>query len=153
MELWYDLSHQPSCLRDRSLITPLVRRNFAQSKRVSEVDDLGIETGQFLLKPELLFGFYLTPASIEQLKKDPLVALPRRLFIGIRQGGATGSGDAQMVQFTLAASKPSDNLSERIGTAQLAEEHGHKLPQAGESSCVALGLHSFHGLLKLRSGK
>jgi hypothetical protein len=43
--------------------------------------------------------------------------------------GHLRGADVQMFQSTLAASKPSGNLREQLGTAQLVEEHGHKLTQ------------------------
>jgi hypothetical protein len=119
----------------------------------TEVNDRGIKTNQLVLKPELLFGLDLALASFEELHKDSLVELPGSVPIGISQGGTTGGGDAQMFQFTLAAPKPSGNFPERMGTAQLAEKHGHKLAPASKSTSMPFGFGLLHGLLELDSRK
>jgi hypothetical protein len=73
------------------------------------------------------------------------------MFIGIGQGGATGSGNPKRLQFTLTASQTTCDFSEQMGSTQLAEEQGDKLAPAGESSGVTFGLGFFHSLLKLYS--
>ena len=119
----------------------------------TEVNGRGIETDQFVLKAEFLFGLDLALASFEQLHKDSLVELPGSVLIGISQGGTTGGADTQMLQFTFAASKPSSNLPKRMGTAQLTEEHGNKLTPTGESPGMPLGSRSTDCLLELDSRK
>jgi hypothetical protein len=59
-----------------------------------------------------------------------------------------GGGDAQMYQFSLAASQASGNLPEGVGAAQLAKEHGHKLAPAGKSSAMSFGFALLYGLDK-----
>jgi hypothetical protein len=95
----------------------------------------------------------LALTSAQQLQKEPLVELPGAMFIGIGQGGATGSGNPKMLQFTLTASQTTYDFPERMGLTQLAEEHGDKLAPAGESSGVTFGLGFFHSVLKLDSRK
>jgi hypothetical protein len=119
----------------------------------TEVNNGGIEADQFVLKPELFLDLDLALASFEELHKDSLVELPGTVLIGISQSGPTGGADAQMFQFTFAASQPSGNLSQRMGSAQLTEEHGHKLPPASKSSGMTFGFCLFHGLLELDSRK
>ena len=70
------------------------------------------------------------PAA-EQLEKDYLIKLPGAVLIGISQGGMAWGGDSQVVQFALTTPQASDNLPERMGAPQLAEEHGQELTPAG----------------------
>jgi hypothetical protein len=83
----------------------------------AQIDRGRVEADQFVLKPKLLSLSGLHPTPFEQLEKNLLIQLPRTVFIGIGQGGAIGRSDAQMLQFSLAASQPSDNLSEGMGSA------------------------------------
>ena len=83
---------------------------------------------------------YLALASFEQWHKDSLVELPGSVFIGISEGGAAGGGNSKMFQFTFTASETSCNFSERVSSAQLAEEHSYKLAPASESSGMSFGL-------------
>ncbi len=70
-------------------------------------------------------------------------------LIRIGQGGMARSRKAQMFQLPLAASKTSRNFTERIGVAQLAEEHGDKLTPATKSFGMTFGLGFFHHVLEL----
>ena len=63
------------------------------------------------------------------------------------------SGDSQMLQFSLTASQPPGDLPERVGSSQLAEEHGHKLPLAGESPGMTFGFRFFQSVMKFDPGK
>jgi hypothetical protein len=92
-------------------------------------------------------------AALQQLEKDLLIKLPGAVLIGIGQGGAIGGRNAQVFQFAFTASQTAGNLSERMGSAQLAEEHGHQLTPASESPGMTFGLGLFNRLLKLDSGK
>jgi hypothetical protein len=133
---------------------PLGSAKFGPIKEAdTEVNDRGIETDQFVLKPELFLDLYLALASFEELYKDPLVELPGPVLIGISQRGSTGGADAQMFQFAFTASQSSGNLPKRMGSAQLTEEHGHKLAPASESSGMTFGFGLFHGVLELDSRK
>jgi hypothetical protein len=58
-----------------------------------------------------------------------------------------------VLQFALTASEPAGNLPERVGAAQLAKEHGHKLTPASKPSGMTLSFRLFNRLLKLDSGK
>ena len=55
-------------------------------------------------------------------------------MVGIGQGGVAGSGDAEVFQFALTTTQATGNLPEGMGSAQLAEEHAHKLTPGGEAS-------------------
>jgi len=59
------------------------------------------------------------------------------------------SADPQVFQFPLTTSETSDNLSEGVGTAQLAKEHGHELAPARKASGMTFGTGYFDGLFKL----
>jgi len=95
----------------------------------------------------------LALASFEELHKDSLVELPGPVLVGISQGGTTGGADAQMFQFAFTASQPSGNLPKRMGSAQLTEEHGHKLAPTREPSGMAFSFCFHNGLLELDSRK
>jgi hypothetical protein len=82
----------------------------------AQIDRGGVQTNQFVLKPKFLSLSGLHPAAFEQLKENFLIEFPGTVFIGISQGGAIGRSDAQMFQFPLAASQPSDDLSEGMGS-------------------------------------
>jgi hypothetical protein len=71
------------------------------------------------------------------------------MFIGISQGGGARSSDTQMFQLTLADSKTSGDLTERMGAAQLAKQHGDKLAPASESFGMTFRLGDHHQMLKL----
>jgi hypothetical protein len=58
-----------------------------------------------------------------------------------------------MFQFAFTASQTTGNLSERMGSAQLAEDHSYKLPPASEPPGMTLSFGFFDRLLKLGSGK
>ncbi len=58
-----------------------------------------------------------------------------------------------MDELSFAGSEPLRDFPERVGTGQLAEEHGDKLIPAGKSAGMAFGVHFFHGLLEFRSRK
>jgi hypothetical protein len=134
--------------------SPLGSAEFGPVKEAdTEINDGGIQTDQFILKPEFLSDLDLTLAPFEELHKDSLVELPGSVLIGISQSRTTGSTDAQMFQFAFTASQPSGNLSKRMGSAQLTEEHGYKLPPTSKSSGMAFSFCFHNGLLELDSRK
>ena len=55
--------------------------------------------------------------------------------------------------FPLTASKASGNLTEGMGAAQLAEEHGHKLVPTRESFSMTFCLSDRDQMLKLHTRK
>ena len=61
------------------------------------------------------------------------------MFVGVSQSGMTGGANAQMFELTFTASQTSGNLPERVGSPQLAEQHGYKLAPRGESSGMTFG--------------
>jgi hypothetical protein len=133
---------------------PLGSTEFGPIKEAdTEVNDGGIEADQFVLKPELFLDLYLALAFFEELHKDSLVELPGPVLIGISQSGTTGGADAQMFQFAFTASQPSGNLPKRMGSAQLTEEHGHKLAPTSEPSGMTFSFCFHNGLLELDSRK
>jgi len=95
----------------------------------------------------------LTAASLQELEEYRLVEFPGAVFIGIGQGGPAGGSDSQMLQFSLTASQPPGDLPERVGSSQLAEEHGHKLAPRAKSSAMSFGFGLFHSLDKFDFGK
>lgn len=60
--------------------------------------------------------------------------------IRIRQDRPIRRLNPQVTQLALRGGQAPSNLEQRMGSAQLAEQHGHTLASTGESSGVALGL-------------
>src|ERR1035438_2495717 len=62
------------------------------------------------------------------------------MLVGVGQGGLVGSfGNAEMYQLAQTAGQPVADLAQRIGMAQLAEQHGHELGPAIETLGRPLG--------------
>jgi hypothetical protein len=95
----------------------------------------------------------LHPTPFKQLEKNLLIQFPGPVLVGISEGGSTWSGDSQMLQFALTASETSGNFSEGMGSAQLAEKHGHKLAPASESPGMPLGSRFSDCFLEIDSRK
>jgi hypothetical protein len=120
----------------------------------AQINGTGIHADQFVLEPELsLPDFHLNPTPVKELDKDMLIQLPGTVPVGIRQSGMARSSNAQMFQLPLAASKASGNLTERMGPAQLAEEHGHKLIPTRKSFGMTFCLSDRNQFLKLCTRK
>jgi hypothetical protein len=60
----------------------------------AQIDRGGVETDQFVLKPELLSPSDLYPTSFKQLEEDLLIKFLWPVLIGISQGGTTGCSEA-----------------------------------------------------------
>jgi hypothetical protein len=120
----------------------------------AQINGRRVHADQFVFKPELLLSdFDLKPAPVKEFDKDLLIEFPRTVLIGISQGGMARSRNAQMFQLPLTASKPSGNFAQGMGTAQLAEKHGHKLAPTGEPLRITFCLSDSNQLLKLHPGK
>jgi hypothetical protein len=119
----------------------------------AQIDGGRIHGDQFVFKPKRFLPDDLNAASFKEPKEELLIELPGAVLIGIGQGGMAWSGDAQMFQLPLAASKASANLTERMGTTQLAKQHGYKLAPAGKPFGITFGMGLFHHVLKLDSWK
>jgi hypothetical protein len=115
----------------------------------AQIDRGRVEADQFVLKPKFLSPSDLHPTPFEQLEEDLFIELPGTVSIGISQGGTIGCTDAQMFQFPLTASQPSDNLPEGMGSAQLAEEHGHELTPTRKAPSMTFSSGFLDRLLKL----
>jgi hypothetical protein len=103
----------------------------------TQINGARIHADQFVFEPELSLPSDLGTASLKEMKENMLIQLPWAVLIGISQGGMAWSLNAQMSQLTLTASESPGNLTEGIGAAQLAEEHGHKLAPTRESLGMA----------------
>jgi hypothetical protein len=112
-----------------------------------------IHADQFVFKPEFSLPNDLDTALFKELKENLLIQLPWTVLIGISQGGMAWSGNAQMFQLPLAASKASGNLTEGMGPAQMAEEHRHKLAPTRESFRMTFCLSDRDQMLKLHTRK
>ena len=119
----------------------------------TQIDGGRIHADQFVFKPERFLPDSLDTASFKEANKDLLIKFPWTMFIGIGQGGMARRRNAQMLQLTLTASKTPGNLTEGMGPAQLAEQHGHKLAPTRESFRITFGMGFFHHVLELDSLK
>nr|WP_321474122.1 hypothetical protein [uncultured Paludibaculum sp.] len=62
------------------------------------------------------------------------------MFVGIRKGGPAGRfGDTEVHEFAEAATESAADLSQEVGAAELAEEHGNELGPAGDAFGGAFG--------------
>jgi len=76
------------------------------------------------------------------------------MLVGIGQGGLVGRpGNAEMHQLAQTTGQPIADLAQRIGVAQLAKQHGHKLGPAVEALGGPLGLMLFDQAGKLQTRK
>src|SRR5687768_16025278 len=73
--------------------------------------------------------------------------------IRIRERRAARAGDPQMRQLALAAGQPPANLPQRMRVADVAEQHGDKLPPTREASRVSLRACRHYRPLKLGAWK
>jgi hypothetical protein len=122
-------------------------------KGYGKVDDRGIQTAQRILETKFLLSEPLAAAALKQTEKDFLVKLPGAVLIGISQGGTARSSDSQVLQFSLATSETSGYFPEGMGSPELAEEHGDKLPPTAKPFGAAFGSGPLDRLNKFRFGK
>jgi hypothetical protein len=121
--------------------------------RGAEFDQRGVEREQLVLETEAVTSGDLAAAA-EQLIEHAAVQLPGAMFVGVSQGGTLGRvGQSQVAQLAFAGGQPAANLTQRLGSPQMAEQHGHELSPATEPACVALGPLLDHGPLKLGARK
>lgn len=76
------------------------------------------------------------------------------MFVGVSQGGTLGRvGQSQVAQLAFAGGQPAANLTQRLRSPQMAEQHSHELSPATEPAGVALAPLLDHGPLKLGARK
>ena len=120
-------------------------------QRGAQVDDAGVQTQQLVFETELV-ARRRAAALRQQLLKDGFVDLPGALPVGVGQRRARRSGgQAQMPRLALAGRQAAADLAQRLGTAELAKQHGDELSPAGEAAGVALPAMLADGLFKLRA--
>jgi hypothetical protein len=119
----------------------------------AQIDGGRIHTDQFVFKPEPFLPNDLDMAPFKESKEYLLIKFPGTMFIGISQGGMTGSSDAQVFELAFATPKTPGNLPEGIGAAQLTKQHGDKLTPAGKSFGMTFSMGFFHHVLELDSWK
>src|SRR5215471_6506873 len=136
-------------------MAPLVRRNFAQSKTLTHRSiTVEVQTDQLVFKAQLLFERSLFVAALQQSKEKFLVQFPGSMFVGVGQRRTVRRFiNPQMRQFPFATRKPVANLSQRVGTSQLAEHHRDKLIPAAKTTGMALGFSFPNQKLKFASRK
>ena len=61
----------------------------------TQIDDRGVQTDQFVFKPELFLSDHLAVTLSKKLEKDLLIKLPGAVLIGISKSGTIGGGDCQ----------------------------------------------------------
>src|SRR5665811_1795754 len=126
--------------------------------RGAKIDHRGVQTQQRVLKSELpLFSSSWLASSQgltlrQQLVKHRLAQLPRPMFIGVGQSGASRSrGQTQMTKFSLTGGQAATNFAQRLGMSHLAKEHGDELTPTTEASGMPLGVVLAHGRFKLQA--
>src|SRR5439155_12906307 len=117
-------------------------RSFREAKlgpikhRGAEIDHRGIQAEQGILESE----FPLLPRSWlagrqalalgQQLLKDRLLQLPRPMFVGIGQRGASRSRwQTQVRKFPSTRGQPSADFTQGLGLPQWTKKHGKELTQ------------------------
>src|SRR5216683_4042820 len=147
-----------------SKFLPLKSRSysFGQAKlgpikhRGAKIDHRGIQAEQRILESELplLPRSWLAGrqdlALRQQLLKDRLLQLPRPMFVGIGQRGASRSGgQTQMPKFSFTRGQASADFTQGLGVPQLTKEHRDELAPTTETAGMPLGLVLAHGRFKL----
>ncbi len=93
-------------------------------QRGAQIDDAGVQTQQLVFETELV-ARRRAAALRQQLMKDRFVDLPRALPVGVGQRRARRcGGQAQVPQLAFAGRQTAANLTQRLGAAELAEQHG-----------------------------
>ena len=119
----------------------------------AQIDGGRIHADQFVFKPKPSLPNDLDTASLKELKEDLLIQFPWTVLIGVSQAGMARSSNAQMLQLPLTASKTSANLTEGMGSAQLAKQHGHELAPTCKSFSITFCLGDHDQMLKLHTRK
>src|SRR5437016_5768242 len=124
-----------------------LHRSFGQAKlgpikhRGAEIDHRGIQAQQGILESE----FPLLPRSWlagrqalalgQQLLKDRLLQLPRPMFVGVGQRGASRSRwQTQVPKFPFTRGQASADFTQGLGVPQLTKKHGNELTPATETT-------------------
>jgi hypothetical protein len=107
-------------------------------ERRAEIDHRRVQADELALEPELPPALRQRPAAQQQRLEHRSVELPRPMFLGLGQRRAAGGRDPEVLELALAAPPAATNLPQRVGAAQLAEQHRHELPPAGEPAGMAL---------------
>src|SRR5262245_11324651 len=136
-------------------MAPLVRRNFAQSKTLTH-RSITVESKltSLFLKRNLFLKMILFVAALQQSKEKFLVQFPGSMSVGVGQRRTMRRFiNPQMREFPFATRKPVANLTQRVGTPQLAEHHRDKLIPAAKTTGMALGFSFPNQPLKFASRK
>ena len=138
-----------------------LHRTFGQAKLGpikhggAQIDHRGIQAQQGILETEFLLfpGSWLAGrqdlALRQQLLKHRALQLPRPMFVGISQGGASRSGgQPQMTKFSFAGSQAPTDFPQGLGVPQLTKEHSDELAPTTEAAGMPLGLMKAHRRFK-----
>ena len=118
-----------------------------------EIDNRGIQADEFVFKPEPFLAHSLVSETVKKSQEEFLIERPGAVFVGIGQGGAARGRNSQMLQFAFAAFQATGDFSERVGSSQVAEEHGHELAPTSKPAGVAFGMSLFDGPMEFISWK
>ena len=106
----------------------------------AEGDQRGIEARQLVLEGEAMAG-QLAAQFVGEAVKQILEHLSRPVLVGVGERGALGCVvQAEMAQFAFRGGKALDDLAQRLGIAELAEQHRDELSPGGEAARMPLGL-------------
>jgi hypothetical protein len=119
----------------------------------AQIDHRRVEADQLVLEAELppALGQGLAPQE-QRLEHRP-VELPRAMLVGVGQGRAAGGGDPEVLELAFAAPEAAADLPQRVGAPELAEEHGHELPPAGEPPSMPFSVRPLDQRLELGARK
>src|SRR4029434_7967132 len=108
-----------------------------------------VQTDQLVLEAELLLAYGLGGDLLEQGVEHFLEQLPGAMRVGVRKRGAGRGRDPQVGQLAFTASQPAFDFPQRMGAAQLTEQHRDKLAPTGDTLRRVLGRRLFDESLKL----
>jgi hypothetical protein len=124
-------------------------------ERKRQVNGAGIQAHELIFETELLpdaVSGYCRLTFGQELLENGLIKRPRPVRIGIGESGTFRRiRNAQVLEFSFAAGQSPTDLTEAVGSAELAEKHGDELPPAAEPLCGVIGSVLLDGLFEFQS--
>ena len=117
--------------------------------RQAQVDHGRVETDQLVLEAKFLLAHGLGRHDLEQPVEDPLEQLPRTVAVRVGERGPDRNADAQVNQLAFAALQSTFDLPQGMGTAQLTEQHPHKLTPARQPLAAIFGSRLINDALEV----
>src|ERR1700689_4038705 len=116
----------------------------------TEVNHTAIQAQQLILEPEFLPSAYFSLALLQQLLKYLLGQLPRAMFIRVGQRRSFRALiHPQVSQLAFTSRQTAADLSQRLRSPQMTEQHRHHLAPTAKSTSVMLRPVLANCLLKL----